>query len=102
MDSGAMTRHPKPYNRLVRWWPPLAITLLFCATASLLLPYPGIQNDEALFADPLYRSDAAIYRIDIFGHPLPLMHLTYLGSLKTWLYAPIFALWRPGWASLRI
>jgi hypothetical protein len=92
----------QPQKLLVRWWPPLAITLLFCVTASLFLPYPGIQNDEVLFADPLYRPDAAIYRIGIFGHSLPLMHLTYLGSLNTWLYAPIFTLWQPGWASVRI
>jgi hypothetical protein len=57
----------RPQKLLVRWWPPLAITLLFCVTVSLFLSYPGIQNDEALFADPLYRPDAAIYRISRVG-----------------------------------
>ncbi len=97
-----MSPTDKPQTRLVRWWPPAAITLLFCVSASMFLSYPGIQNDEVLFAEPLYRPDAGVYRIGIFGHSLPLMQLTYLGTLKTWMYSAIFALWAPGWASLRI
>ena len=53
------------------------------------LPHPGIHNDEVLFTSPLYHPTDVAFRIRMFHHNVPLMLLTYLGTLKTWFYSPI-------------
>jgi hypothetical protein len=54
-----------------------AITGLFISTAMLFVSRPGIEADEALVANPAFFS----------WHSIPLMHFSYVGALKTWLYA---------------
>src|SRR5207244_2867084 len=44
----------------------------------------GLQNDEALFASPLYTN----INQDLSIHYVPLMVMSYLGTLKTLLYGP--------------
>lgn len=72
--------------------PPLLGCVIFLLCSLLVLPYPGIQNDEAFFAGPLYSGDASYFNAELFGHKIPLMVMSYSGALKTWLYG---ALW--GW-----
>ncbi len=74
-----------PLNRTV-----LLLCGLFLGAGSLWLDLQGIQADEALFANSMY------------GEGDPLMLMSYLGALKSWLYRPIFALWPPSAASLRL
>lgn len=69
--------------------------LLFLTIGLAFLSYPGIQNDEALFAVQKY------FPLYAF-HGVPVMALNYLGALKTWIYIPIFALWPPSAMSLRL
>ena len=76
--------------------------LLFVTLGLLVLPYPGIQNDEALFAAPLYRPDAWYAKIGIFHHNVPTMLMSYLGTLKTLIYAPLFRIWAPSLLSIRL
>ncbi|MGA7833981.1 MAG: glycosyltransferase family 39 protein, partial [Acidimicrobiales bacterium] len=45
---------------------------------------------EALFASPLFPPTAWLYRIRLFHHDLPLLLMSYLGTLKTLIYTPIF------------
>jgi 4-amino-4-deoxy-L-arabinose transferase-like glycosyltransferase len=59
-----------------------------------LIPYAGIQMDEAIFAGPYYQPVAREFRLRLFHHDLPLMVMTYIGTLKTLLYWPIFAVFR--------
>jgi hypothetical protein len=69
----------------------------------VLLPYPGIQNDEVLFASAYFgTAGSSLYSLEIFHHHLPLMALTYLGALKTWLYAPILWLAPPSYLTVRL
>ncbi len=64
-----------------------------------MLPYPGLQNDEAIFAPPLYLPAATTtYRVG----QVPIMLMDYAGCLKAWLYAPIFALFPPSLWSIRL
>lgn len=63
---------------------------LFAALGALLIPLAGLQADEALFGTPLYPSISNYlwtrpWRIDV-----PPMVMTYVGSLKSFLYLPIF------------
>jgi 4-amino-4-deoxy-L-arabinose transferase-like glycosyltransferase len=68
-----------------------AILALFISTAMLFVTRPGIEADEALVANPAFFS----------WHSIPLMHFSYVGALKTWLYAGIFGILKPGPVSLR-
>ena len=62
----------------------------------ILIPYAGIQMDEALFAGPYYHSVPREFRIRLFHHDIPLMVMTYIGTLKTLLFWPLIAAFRSG------
>jgi hypothetical protein len=66
----------------------IALSLAFFALGTIFIPYAGIQNDEALFTNPIYQNDME-FGARALHHRIPLMILTYLGSLKTILYWPI-------------
>ncbi len=86
-----------------RLWPHILFPLLFFCLGLCLLPYPGLQNDEVLFANPLFHVAAADrFHIEVFHHSVPLMLLTYMGALKTWLYGPILALFAPTYLTVRL
>ncbi len=73
---------------------------LFLVYAGLVMaPLVGVQTDEALFAAPLLSpKSAAAWVFD----QVPIMQMTYLGSLKTWLYALVFDVFGTGVYSLRV
>jgi hypothetical protein len=78
----------------------LAFCLLFFVLGWLFLPHLGVQNDEALFASPLLQPKAA--SLVKIGHSrLPLMLMSYLGTLKTLIYRPIFAGFGTGMYAVR-
>jgi hypothetical protein len=63
------------------------------------IPYAGIQMDEALFAGPYYQAAPREFRIRLFHHDIPLMVMTYIGTLKTLLYWPLIAFFRSSFAT---
>jgi hypothetical protein len=84
-------------------WPVFVSPAIFFCLGMVLLPYPGIQNDEVLFANAYFGTvGSSLYSLPIFHHHLPLMALTYLGALKTWLYAPILWLAPPSYLTVRL
>ena len=50
----------------------------------------------------IYEGGAPLYSWHIAGAEIPVMILTYLGALKTWLFNAIFAIWNPSEMSLRL
>jgi 4-amino-4-deoxy-L-arabinose transferase-like glycosyltransferase len=62
----------------------------------LMIPYAGIQDDESLFALPFWEPMGRRYELRIFHHHLPLMLMSYLGTLKTALYWPLFKIFGSG------
>jgi hypothetical protein len=77
----------------------LALAFSCCLTVlagCALIPYAGIQMDEALFAGPYYQSVPREFRIRLFHHDIPLMVMTYIGTLKTLVYWPLIAIFRSG------
>ncbi len=62
----------------------------FILAGFAFIPYLGIQNDEALFATPLYLMNPRDFCISVFHRQVPLMVMTYIGTLKTAIYIPIF------------
>ena len=76
--------------------------LVFIGLGLAVIPYPGIQNDEALFAAPLYAPKYSQAEIQIGKKHVPIMLMTYLGTLKTWLYSPWLRHWAPSTMSVRL
>jgi 4-amino-4-deoxy-L-arabinose transferase-like glycosyltransferase len=63
--------------------------LLFILLGLAVIPYLGVQNDEALFTNPLYVYNSKEFCFTAFHHQIPLMVMTYIGTLKTLIYVPI-------------
>lgn len=67
-------------------WVGLIAACLFVLLSAAFIPYAGFQDDEALFASPLYEPIGKELQIRAFHHNIPLMMMSYLGTLKTALY----------------
>ena len=83
--------------------PALLLPLVFLGLGLAVLPQPGIEDDEVLFAAPiLHLPDAANFSVYVFHKQFPLMLLNYLGALKSWVYFPIFASAPPSVLTVRL
>jgi len=79
--------------------------LLLCAVQALVLlrhiDRPGLYYDEILFVNAAVGGlGDQFVALRIGGVPVMLMH--YIGALKAWIWAPIFALWEVDAASVRV
>ena len=74
--------------------------MFFLLAGQAFLPRLGVQNDEALFASAIYEP-RTVYMIDIGHSRVPLMLMSYLGTLKSWIYRPIFRAFGTGISALR-
>ena len=77
---------------------PEAAALLLCgffvAAGLLLLPYPGAQYDELLFLNGVLRPEVAEFWAELpWAGRVPTMQMSYLGTLKAFLYKPVFGVW---------
>jgi hypothetical protein len=80
----------------------VAASCLFILLGLAVIPYAGIQNDESLFAQPLIGHIQKEFRARLFHTDIPLMVMSYIGTLKTLLYWPIFAILGAGVWALRL
>ena len=80
----------------------IACLLYFLAAGLIFLPYPGIAHDEALFASAIYAPQTMEAKVSLTGTQIPIMMMSYLGTLKAGLYAVLFAVWKPSLWSLRV
>lgn len=80
----------------------LAILVALLAIEVAFLPMPGIQEDEALFLLPFLHGHPPLYSWTVGNVQVPLMLMDYIGALKTWIYWPIFRIWRPSILSIRL
>jgi len=76
--------------------------LLFVLLGLLLIPYAGIEDDEAFFTRAVYGLPSWTSRSPFFHHVIPLMIWPYAGAFKAWLYWPIFHAFGPNAYSFRI
>jgi hypothetical protein len=81
---------------------PAALGLLFVLAGCAFVPMLGIQNDEVFFAGGIYEPYEYRWGVELFGHRVPVMLLSYLGATKAWFYAAIFPLFPESLESLRI
>jgi len=62
----------------------------------------GIENDEALFAGAFLKPYGEAYTVRIGHSRIPLMVMSYIGSLKAWLYRPLMSIFGTGLTVLRL
>ena len=87
----------------MRFYFPVVMTLLaLLAIEVTFLPMPGIQEDEALFLLPFLHGHSPLYSWTVGNMRVPLMLADYIGTLKTWLYWPIFRIWQPSIWTIRL
>jgi hypothetical protein len=78
-----------------------ACVLFFLLAGQAFVPLLGIEDDESLFAAPLLNPHAWHFAIKSGHLRIPLMVMSYIGTLKTLLYSLVFRLARPGIWSAR-
>jgi len=101
-ESRDAAPHTQPTDGPAATWFIGALCAVFLLQGFALIPYVGVQNDEVLFASGIYQPVASEWTVAVRGHALPTMEMSYIGSLKTWLYAGIFKLWPPSPYSIRV
>jgi 4-amino-4-deoxy-L-arabinose transferase-like glycosyltransferase len=75
--------------------------LIFFLSGCVILPYPGLQNDEVIFAPADYRVPGSSV-FHVFHERVPLMLMSYLGALKSWLYAGLLDVFPPTCWTVRL
>jgi Dolichyl-phosphate-mannose-protein mannosyltransferase len=63
--------------------------LLFAAIGLLILPRAGFEVDEVMFVYGWWHPTSG--RATVFHHHMPSMLMSYVGAVKSWLYAPIIS-----------
>lgn len=81
---------------------PLIASAFYLFSGVFFIQQLGIQNDEALFASPIFPPRDWFYRIRIFHSDIALLLMSYLGTLKTLLYKLVFGCFGVSTASIRI
>lgn len=79
----------------------LALCCLYFMLGTILIPQAGIQNDEALFANPIYQN-LYEFRIRAFHQNIPIMLISYIGTLKSGVYWLLFHLSAPSVWTVRL
>jgi hypothetical protein len=79
----------------------IACTLFFVLGAGLVTR-AGLEIDELLFAGPLYQRLDPGFGVTVFHHRVPLMVMSYIGTLKTLLYWPVFRIFGSSVFSVRL
>src|SRR4051812_4395697 len=97
-----VTDLPK-YRGVAGFWFALSVTLLgFFLMGLAFLPRLGFEYDEVMFVPLIFHPDRSLFVARIWHHFVPLMQMSYIGALKTWLYWPLIKLWHPGVYSVRL
>jgi hypothetical protein len=80
-----------------------SLCCLGCVLVGLaFVPLVGIQQDEVLFANGIYPPLVVEYKANLTQSGPPIMLMTYIGALKTWIYELILWLFPPSPYSLRV
>ena len=80
----------------------LMLCAIFVLVGALWIDKPGLQADEALFAQAIYPPFDEQFGVSVFGQNYPLMLMSYVGALKPRFWALIFHAWTPSAASVRV
>ena len=76
--------------------------LFFFLAGLAFLTKIGIENDEALFGGTFLKPYGGAYTIQVGHSRIPLMVMTYIGTLKAWLYRPLMKIFGTDLVVLRL
>jgi hypothetical protein len=93
---------PRPGELRRAIWLAAAAAGLFALLGILLIPRAGLEVDEALFTNPLYRSMGADFELGVLHHKIPVMDIWYTGTLKTVLCWPVLRIFAPSIYAVRL
>lgn len=80
----------------------LFLALSFLASGLVFVPRLGIEVDEAIIANGIYDHGSPWYSWHFGQNELPIMLISYLGALKTWMYNLLFLFTPPRPMALRL
>jgi 4-amino-4-deoxy-L-arabinose transferase-like glycosyltransferase len=80
----------------------LIACLFFLLAGLAFLTNIGVENDETIFAGVFFKPYGGAYTIRIGHSRIPLMVMSYIGSLKAWLYRPLMNIFGTGLTALRL
>lgn len=89
-------------ERVHPWIWAAALIALFTALGLVFLPYPGAQYDEVLFSSAIYAPETIEYAMKTRAGAIPVMLLTYVGTLKAALYMPLLKWFEASHVTLRL
>ncbi|MFN7939811.1 MAG: glycosyltransferase family 39 protein [Bryobacteraceae bacterium] len=78
------------------------LCILFFFSGFIFIPHIGIQTDEAIFSSVLFDHPNQWFVLSVFKRKLPLMVMSYLGTVKSALYYVVWKFFAPSVYSLRI
>jgi hypothetical protein len=84
------------------WLCCLACCAVFTVAGLIFLPYPGVQYDEVLFITAIHHPEHVEYAMNTPWGRVPIMLMTYVGTLKAALYTPIVRWIGSGVLTLRL
>lgn len=85
-----------------RWAGAAVLAALFFALAAYHIDRPGLQADETLFAQGIFPNGNVELETRVFGARVPLMQMSYLGSLKSIVWKPVLSLFGSSAAAVRL
>ena len=79
-------------TRLLRaWWPALIGSIIFVTSAILLIPYPGLQEDELIFAPSIF--NPGIHDHMTLGRHAVRVPVILLYALTMWVFYDVHLVW---------
>ena len=95
--AGELPANSQSPASLLRLWAEIRSRVFAIAACGLFffaglpfVPRLGIQNDEALFAYGVFPPRSGAYILHAAHFDLPIMLMSYVGALKSWIYMPLF------------
>jgi 4-amino-4-deoxy-L-arabinose transferase-like glycosyltransferase len=76
--------------------------VFFFLAGLAFIPHIGIEGDETLFAVGIYQPRGELFSLHIGRSHIPIMLMTYVGALKSWIYGPILKIFGAGPMTLRV
>lgn len=89
-------------ERVHPWVWAAALCALFTGLGLVFLPFPGAQYDEVLFSSAIYAPDTIEYAMKTRFGFIPVMLISYAGTLKAAIYTPLLAWFGAGHLTLRL
>ena len=88
--------------KLIRWFPPLFSSFFFMSSGFFFYSPSRNTKRRSPFRLRDLPANGIAQSVKILGHRIPVMLISYLGALKSWVYAPIFRFWKPSAVSVRV